>query len=162
MAKTYYNLRTSTQRIYTNGRIGTVMRKALLLALALFLLGIILLAVSVIQNGGTVYLALIFPIYVGSDAWGFFGILCVIGAFFVGLLGFLPIGLYEGESEGGSRGVPASEGPKRRFGGVVMLGPIPIVVGSDVKMSIVAMVLAIILIVVLIISMVLFLPGLLG
>jgi uncharacterized protein (TIGR00304 family) len=138
------------------------MRKAFLLALALFLLGIALLAVSVSQGDGTVYLALIFPVYVGSDAWGFFGILCVIGAFFVGLLGFLPAGLSDEGMDDSSQHAPASEGPRRRFGGVVMLGPIPIVVGSDVKMSIVAIVLAIVLIVVLVISMVLFLPGLLG
>ena len=43
-----------------------------------------------------------------------------------------------------------------------MLGPIPIIVGSDVKMSVVAIVLAIVLMIVLIISMVLFIPGLLG
>lgn len=139
-----------------------MMRKPLLIALGLFLLGIALLAVSVAEDGGTVYLALIFPVYVGSDIWGFFGILCVIGAFFVGFLGLIPTRLPAGGPDSGRQGAPPSGGPEKRFGGVVMLGPIPIIVGSDVKMSVVAIVLAIVLMIVLIISMVLFIPGLLG
>lgn len=143
-------------------RIGNMMRKAFLVALGLFILGIALLAVSVAEGGGTVYLALIFPVYSGSDIWGFFGILCVIGAFFVGFLGLIPAKLPSGGSDSARQGTPPAGGPEKRFGGVVMLGPIPIIVGSDVKMSMVAIVLAIVLIVVLIISMVLFIPGLLG
>ncbi|MCK4455047.1 MAG: DUF131 domain-containing protein [Thermoplasmata archaeon] len=138
------------------------MRKTLLIALGLFILGIALLAVSVAQGGGTVYLALIFPIYVGSDVWGFFGILCVIGAFFVGFLGLVPARLPAGGSDSGRQGAPPSGGPEKRFGGVVMLGPVPIIVGSDVKMSMIAIVLAIVLIIVLMVSMVLFIPGILG
>lgn len=139
-----------------------MMRKTLLIALGLFILGIALLAVSVAQGGGTVYLALIFPIYVGSDVWGFFGILCVIGAFFVGFLGLVPARLPAGGSDSGRQGAPPSGGPEKRFGGVVMLGPVPIIVGSDVKMSMIAIVLAIVLIIVLMVSMVLFIPGILG
>jgi uncharacterized protein (TIGR00304 family) len=105
---------------------------------------------------------LIFPVYVGSDIWGFFGILCVIGAFFVGFLGLIPTRLPAGGPDSGRQGAPPSGGPEKRFGGVVMLGPIPIIVGSDVKMSVLAIVLAIVLMIVLIISMVLFIPGLLG
>ncbi len=138
------------------------MRRAFLVALGLFILGIALLAVSVAQGGGTVYLALIFPIYVGSDVWGFFGILCVIGAFFVGFLGLVPARLPAGGSDSGRQGAPPSGGPEKRFGGVVMLGPVPIIVGSDVKMSMIAIVLAIVLIIVLMVSMVLFIPGILG
>ncbi|MCK4366747.1 MAG: DUF131 domain-containing protein [Thermoplasmata archaeon] len=138
------------------------MRRAFLVALGLFILGIALLAVSVAQGGGTVYLALIFPIYVGSDVWGFFGILCVIGAFFVGFLGLVPARLPAGGSDSGGQGAPPSGGPEKRFGGVVMLGPVPIIVGSDVKMSMIAIVLAIVLIIVLMVSMVLFIPGILG
>ncbi len=139
-----------------------MMRKAFLIAFGLFLSGIVLLAVSVAEGGGTVYLALIFPVYVGSDIWGFFGILCVIGAFFVGFLGLIPAKLPSRGSDSARQGGPPAEGPEKRFGGVVMLGPIPIIVGSDVKMSMIAIVLAIVLIVVLIVSMVFFIPGLLG
>ncbi len=52
-------------------------------------------------------------------------------------------------------GEPSQEGERRtevRGGGVVMLGPIPIVFGSDAKWASIAMVLAIVLIAVVLLS----------
>ncbi|MFQ6128569.1 MAG: DUF131 domain-containing protein [Thermoplasmata archaeon] len=138
------------------------MRRTIVIALGLFFLGLGLLAISVVQGGGTVYLAVIFPVYAGTDIWGFFGILCIIGAFFLGFFAFVPRGLPVEISEGGKQGLPPSRESEKKFGGVVMLGPIPIIVGSDMKMSIIAIVLAIILIVVLIVSMLLFIPRFVG
>ncbi|MFQ5909107.1 MAG: DUF131 domain-containing protein [Thermoplasmata archaeon] len=138
------------------------MRRLLAVVLGLFFLGIALLAISVTQGGGTVYLALIFPVYVGSDIWGFFGILCLITAFFLGFFGLIPGGLPVGRPTSGREAAPPAKKPRTKFGGVVMLGPIPIIIGSDMKMSIIAIVLAIILIVVLIVSLLLFIPGLVG
>ena len=138
------------------------MRKATMLTVGLFILGIILLGASLAQGGGTVYLALIFPVYSGSDIWGFLGILCIIGALFVGFFSLIPGSMSAMASRQPRQASPTSGEPEKKFGGVVMLGPIPVVFGSDMKMSIVAMILAIILIVVLVVSLLFFLPGLVG
>lgn len=136
------------------------MRKGPTLALGLFILGLALLAVSVLFGSGGVFLALIFPIYHGTDIWGFLGIICLIGALFLGFFTLVPSGMpVRGSRSDQEVGPPVKESQKK-FGGVIMLGPLPIVIGSDMKMSIVAMILAIIIIVILVVSMVLFLPGL--
>lgn len=56
----------------------------------------------------------------------------------------------------GRRSQEDGEGARVRGGGVVMVGPIPIVFGSDAKWASIAMVLAIILIVLALLSGVLF------
>ena len=69
------------------------------------------------------------------------------------LVGFLVVFLATAMS-----GRPSEEGEKRtgvRGGGVIMIGPIPIVFGSDAKWASVAMVLAIVLIVLVLLSWVL-------
>ena len=136
------------------------MRRGTVLALGLFILGLTLLAVSVLYGSGSVFLALIFPIYHGTDIWGFLGIICLIGALFIGFLTLVPRGMPVKSPRSDQEVHSPSKEPQKRFGGVIMLGPLPIIVGSDMKMSIVAMILAIIIIVILVVSMVLFLPGL--
>ncbi|MFQ6107289.1 MAG: DUF131 domain-containing protein [Thermoplasmata archaeon] len=137
------------------------MRRLLVLAAGLVLIGIGLLAVSVTQGGGTVSLFLIFPVYVGSDIWGFLGILCLIVSFFLGFFGYASRLPAESPPSPGQAAPPARE-PERKFGGVIMLGPVPVIIGSDMKMSIIAIVLAIVLMVVLIVSMLLIIPSLVG
>lgn len=66
------------------------------------------------------------------------------------LVGFLVVFLATAVS-----GKPSEEGGRRtdvRGGGVIMIGPIPIVFGSDAKWASIAMVLAIVLIVVVLLS----------
>jgi len=66
------------------------------------------------------------------------------------LVGFLVVFLATATS-----GEPSQEGERRaevRGGGVIMVGPIPIVFGSDAKWASIAMVLAIVLIVVVLLS----------
>lgn len=138
------------------------MRRGTALALGLFILGLALLAVSVLYGSGSVFLALIFPIYYGTDIWGFLGIICLIGALFLGFLTLVPRGMPVKSPKGDQQVAPPAKGSQKKFGGVIMVGPLPIIVGSDMKMTIVAMVLAIIIIVILVVSMVLFLPGLIG
>jgi uncharacterized protein (TIGR00304 family) len=78
-------------------------------------------------------------------------VLVGIGIIFVGfLVVFLATATSGGRSEEGERRTEV------RGGGVIMIGPIPIVFGSDAKWASIAIVLAIVLVVVALLSGVLF------
>ncbi len=102
---------------------------------ASFLLGIVTIALAVARGEANLYLVLVIPVIVGTGPLAFLGIFLVFAGF---LLTFL---LWptrpDPESEG--RGVLplAREGPPpaRRWGGVLFLGPIPVIFGSDPRMT---------------------------
>jgi len=109
------------------------MRRWTLLSLMLFVASVVLLGASVATGDGQIGLFLIFPFIV---AWG---PLAVAGAVML-LLAVLSafVGIWNaGEAvqmEGGGSGETGTYGapkPERKFGGVVLIGPIPIAFGSD-------------------------------
>ena len=112
------------------------MRKWLLASLFLFVSGVALITASVSNGEGQVGLFLIFP-FIVTQGW--------IGA--VGSLLFalaiisLFIGFWISDTQD-TRQAPAETGSsmpaartKKSFGGVVLIGPIPIVFGSDEKIA---------------------------
>jgi uncharacterized protein (TIGR00304 family) len=97
-----------------------------LLALACLIGGVALLAYGVSVGQGQVYLVFIVPVFTGSGPIPFAG------------LARMPLAALEGPAS-----APQTSAPAKRFGGVVFLGPFPIVFGSDVTMSKYMLVLAV-------------------
>lgn len=106
---------------------------------ALLVMGLAILAVAIARGEAVVYLVAVVPVVTGASPLALAGILLVFSGFFATFL-FWP--WYREvdriESQSGSAG--ASEtvrggGSQRRWGGVVFVGPFPIVFGSDPQLS---------------------------
>ena len=102
---------------------------------ASFVAGVLMMALAVAQRQANVYLVLVIPVIVGTGPLAFLGIILVFAGF---LLTFLlwPARLVE---DPGNRDAaptsPAGAAPARRWGGVLFLGPIPVIFGSDPRMA---------------------------
>jgi uncharacterized protein (TIGR00304 family) len=107
----------------------------------LFLAGVVSLAVGFLQNEATLSLFVVFPVVTATGGWSMAGILLMIAGFFVFFMtrsasvepqplpsARVPLPPVEGA-------VPASPPSPRRWGGVVFLGPVPVVFGSDPKLT---------------------------
>ena len=126
-------------------------------AAILFVTGLAMLVLSVLRGEGTAGIAVFIPFFVGSGPMSSLGVLC----FFVGMV-LLFFGMArsavdaaEGDepkhqgAPDGPKGPALNDGPKTpapptnpaqgttrpRFGGVVMIGPVPIIFGSDPGIS---------------------------
>ena len=105
------------------------------------LAGLVALALAVARGEANVYLIFIVPAVVGTGPLAFLGILLVFLGF------FLTFFLWTAGAPPPTMGPPATDPtgiaevtpqgtPKtRRWGGVVFLGPIPLVFGSDPQMA---------------------------
>jgi uncharacterized membrane protein len=123
-----------------------------LLGLLLLAAGLALIAASVATGQGQVFLLLFIPIYAGTGVLGFLGILVVFLGFFLMTLGSawrgvpVPVATVPEVAPPAGIDAPAAPpSPPAKYGGVVMLGPIPIVFGSDAKIAKWMMVLGLIL-----------------
>lgn len=100
----------------------------------LFVAGVACIAGSVLSGETEVSLLLIFPVFSGSSALFLLGTSFIVLSFIVGFLALM-MGQAELAGAGpGSRGGASVEGTARvekKYGGVVLLGPVPIAFGSD-------------------------------
>jgi len=123
------------------------MRRLTVLALIALIAGLALLAYSAATGEGQVVLFLIFPVFTGSGLASFAGMLLIMLGLFLGFLsvaGFaLPATGAAPPPGAAAPAMPAS--PAKKFGGVVLLGPVPIVFGSDRRVTTAMLVLAIVL-----------------
>ncbi len=135
--------------------LGSVVRLFPLIPLALFGGGVALIVASVATGEGRLFLFLVFPGIVTGGILGILGFLLIVLAFLVGF-----VQSWRGEAatplagdqpwepsrtEPPPSGSPRSEIPRRRFGGILLLGPIPIVFGTDRKITLAMVVLGIVL-----------------
>ena len=110
----------------------------LFLGIAFLVLGIMLIAYSVRSGGSELYFVLVFPVLHGSDLYGILGMLLILAAFIV-----LPLSFAYQQAMGGDAG-PVSldydkygdpdidrKRVKSSLGGVIFIGPIPIIFGSN-------------------------------
>ena len=117
------------------------MRPAQFLGPALLVAGLLTLALAISRGEATVYLIVIVPAVVGNGPFAFLGILLVFAGFF--LTFFFGLAAVPPPRSAGplipptppTPDVPSPAVPPRRWGGVVFLGPIPLVFGSDPKMT---------------------------
>jgi len=102
---------------------------------ASFLAGVLTMAFAVARGEANVYLVLVIPVVVGTGPLAFLGVFLVFAGF---LLTFL-LWPFRPDAEPGGRDVlptsPEGAPPARRWGGVLFLGPIPVIFGSDPRMT---------------------------
>lgn len=124
------------------------MNKNLVLAGILGIIGLAILGYSVSQGESNASIFFIFPVFYGSGLLAFLGVLCIMGAMILGFVGFAERAV----TDEGYESKPfheASGKPQKNIkgGGVVLIGPIPIIFGSDPKTAVVLAVLALIIMV---------------
>jgi uncharacterized membrane protein len=109
------------------------------LGLALFAAGGIVLGLAVARGEATLSLVVIVPVVAATGALGLLGIVLILAAFLVTFVAW-PFRVAR-EAGGMAAEEPiAPEGPgpsrpARRWGGVLFLGPVPVVFGSDAKVT---------------------------
>jgi uncharacterized protein (TIGR00304 family) len=122
----------------------------------LFLIGgVALLGYAVASGEASVAIVVFIPVVHGSGIMAFLGMICIIAAIFLAFLGFANrfVGEEGNESERSTSKTrppqPTQYKPQKsvKGGGVVLIGPIPVIFGSDTKMAIILVILAIILII---------------
>lgn len=98
------------------------------------------LVVGFLQGQASLSLFVIFPVIKATGGWSALGILLAIAGFFALFLTWPAArGLQAAPSPApastASPGEPASPAATRRWGGVVFLGPVPVVFGSDARVA---------------------------
>ena len=112
-------------------------RLRLLVSLAVFLSGLFLLAYAISRGDASFYLVLFIPVINITGSTGFIGVLMVFFGIF--LLFTTPHASQEIKRPTGSTDqAPRNSSSKSGFGGLVMIGPIPILFGSSEKMTLLA------------------------
>lgn len=115
------------------------MRRLTAIAIGVLAAGIGLLGYSVGRGESEFHLVLIFPVLTGSGLFGFAGVLLLIAGMFLGFASFagIPWRFPPAPSAPSPAPTPPTGpgAPPKRFGGLVFVGPIPIVFGSDPQVS---------------------------
>lgn len=103
---------------------------------ALLIAGLVTLALAVARGEANLYLIVVIPAVVGTGPLAFLGILLVFAGFFLTFfLWSMGTPLPATEPVDASALTPPEVPTARRWGGVVFLGPIPLVFGSDPQMT---------------------------
>lgn len=113
------------------------MRPIRLLGPVLFVTGIVAVAIAIARGEASLLLVVVFPVVQATGGLGALGVLLLVAGFVASFFA-LP---FRGEPEGvgpppTESSQPASPSARtRRWGGVLFLGPIPIIFGSDARMT---------------------------
>jgi len=123
------------------------MTKFKLASIALFIIGLVLFLAGTLTGDTKVFLAVIIPIVQTSNPLSIIGILMMFASFFLWFFGRF--------REAGYERVTPSTKPKT--GGIILIGPIPIVFSNDRALAKILMVLAVIAIVIILFFLIFFL-----
>jgi uncharacterized protein (TIGR00304 family) len=138
------------------------MNKLKLAALGLIAFGIAVLAVGAINGEGELIILLFIPVYRGSGPYALGGGLLIFLGIVLGLIYFfkkyapMPYQEAPGTSRSPAGGQGAAPAGKPKTGGVVFLGPIPLVWGSDAKTTLYAIIIGIIIVTTVLVSIFLY------
>lgn len=138
------------------------MRRLSVVAIGLIALGVVLLAYTIYTGQASGYIFVVIPVFASSSPYALAGMLSLFAGIFLLFYSVAsPITLEQpgarpskAPQAGASATAPPTGGKK--FGGVVFLGPIPIVFGSDKKVAKWMLLLAIVLVILLIIAFLFF------
>lgn len=128
------------------------MNKLKLGALGLIVVGIAVLAVGALNGEGEFIILLFIPVYRGTGPYALGGGLLIFLGIVVGIIylfkTYVPAP-YQGpqgtsQAPGAKQGAPPKGGSK--YGGVVFLGPVPIVWGSDARTTLYTIIIGIIVV----------------
>lgn len=131
------------------------LNRFLIIAILFIICGIALLGYSTTTGEGSAGVFFIIPYFHGSGLTAFLGMMCIMGAMLFGFLGFAsqmegpaaPEDQTPRRQEPGQQPPGTKPRPSVKTGGVVLIGPIPIIFGSDPKLAVVLAILAIVMIV---------------
>lgn len=129
------------------------MRQRIWIPVSMFAAGLALIISAVATGEAEVSLFLIFPVFSGSSAPFLLGTVLIVLSFIVGFL-MLAMGQLELQTTGTwpqtTRGPGAGQEPvKKEYGGVVLIGPVPIAFGSSRSIALFMLVLGIVVAIVL-------------
>ena len=93
------------------------------------------MAFAVARGQANVYLVLVIPVIVGTGPLAFLGIGLVFAGFLSTFLLWPPRFAVDPGDRDAVPTPPGGAPPARRWGGVLFLGPIPIIFGSDPRMT---------------------------
>lgn len=114
--------------------------------LSLFLAGVAIVAIAVATGEAEVSLFLVFPVFSGSSGLFLLGVVLIALALLAGFAAMV-VRPPEFAEPGGSAGWTGEAGIDKRerskFGGVVLVGPIPIAFGSDRKIALAMLAIAV-------------------
>jgi len=125
------------------------------LPIALFAAGVALVVAAVSAGLAELTLFFVFPVITGTSPVFYVGVLLIVLGFFVGfilmMMGRLEIDYHmEHEVHEGNWKYPVpppGEQPKTQYGGVILIGPIPIAFGSNRNIAIFMLVAGIVLLI---------------
>ena len=121
------------------------------LPVAVFLGGISCIAASVATGEARVDLVVIFPVFSGSSGLFITGIALIILSF---MIGFAMLAMAQAELAANISSPKESKRPaferKTKYGGLVLIGPVPIAFGSDRRLAIAMLVIGIAIVIALI------------
>lgn len=106
-------------------------------AFILFISGIFLIGASAVFGKGGIMLFFFIPVFYGTGILAFLGMLCIVVSMFLMFYSMTSIFEYRKEDVAES-----AEEKKMEGGGIVFIGPVPIIFGSDVKTAVILMILA--------------------
>jgi uncharacterized protein (TIGR00304 family) len=124
------------------------MNARVIVPVAIFVVGIALIAAAVATGEAEVSLLLVFPVISGSSGLFVLGTVMILLSFVVGFalmaMGQLEVSRADiGRIGAASR--PSAKAGETRYGGVVLIGPVPIAFGSDQRMALIMLVVGIVI-----------------
>ena len=122
------------------------MNKIRILAWVVLLSGVVFLIVGALEGDFQGGFILIFPFFIGSGVYAIVGVLLLMLSFFLFILGFTPKKLNQ---QPPSPQDQSGQKPIVKGGGIILVGPIPILFGSSWKIAL-ALILATVLLSVLV------------
>lgn len=118
------------------------MRPIVWLPVLIFVAGVACIAAAVANGEAEVSLLLVFPVISGSSGLFFLGTILMVLSFFVGFamlaMGHAELGRLQGDSSQAAESPGAQK--ETRYGGVVLIGPVPIAFGSDRSIAVIMLV----------------------
>ena len=108
--------------------------------------GIIFFFIGVLSDDVETGFLIVFPFIAGSGIFAFLGVICIVLAFFMYLFAF-SVGFRCNDLDEFEDNNFKSKKTSIKGGGVVLIGPIPIIFGSNWKITVLMVLLAIILII---------------
>ncbi|MBU1158310.1 MAG: DUF131 domain-containing protein [Candidatus Thermoplasmatota archaeon] len=136
---------------------GATVRTSIMIPVLMFVAGLAIIGIAVASGEGEVSLVLIFPVFSGSSGLFMLGTALIVLSFMTGF--FVMVRSQIDTVQAGD--YPARKGISRpaetKYGGVVMVGPVPIAFGSDKKTAFAMFVIGVILAVCCLLAILIFL-----
>ena len=125
------------------------MKKLVLLSLLLMALGVAFFSLSFLSGSGGVALFFVFPVFYSTGLYGALGMFLIFVGFFILFLApfYYANDTYEGMSDHTTFPHEENEKGSAHFGGVILIGPIPIVFGSDKNYALYALLITLLILV---------------